>query len=220
MKLLTEEEVNAHHYHTLAGGIKGALAGLAITGVIFKVLPRRFPKFQPSKMTASIRTALFISPPTLLATIVAEEASTSFDRQMYASSTSAEALEEYRRWQNLPLNQMVLESLMTHRYKIIVTAWATSLYGAWKYVNKDPIMTAAQKAVQARMYAQALTVMLLLGSVGLSMYDAKLHPDARQLERARRWEKALERAEEQEMQAAAGKRSNEDRIKGKIFRYD
>ena len=82
-------------------------------------------------------------------------------------------------------------------------------------------MTKTQKIVQARMYAQTLTVLLLLGSIGLSVYEDKLHPDAQKLERARRWERVLEQAEEEEAKAKqAGFRSNEDRVKAKIFKYE
>lgn len=222
MKILTEEEIDAHHYHTLAGGVKGTIAGLIISGLAFKFLPMRYPKFRPGKLPWSMRTALFITPPTLLASICAEEASTSFDNIMYGSGESSrEAIEEHRRWKNLSITEKVTESLSNNRYKIIVGAWAASMWGSWKFVDRDPIMTKTQKIVQARMYAQTLTVLLLLGSIGLSVYEDKLHPDAQKLERARRWERVLEQAEEEEAKAKqAGFRSNEDRVKAKIFKYE
>ncbi|SCW00346.1 LAFE_0C02168g1_1 [Lachancea fermentati] len=223
MKLLTQEEIEAHHYHTLSGGIKGAVAGLIVSGLLFKFAPARYPKFNPAKMPWSMKTAIFITPPTLLASIAAEESSTSFDNMMYGSgSSSREAIEEHKRWKNLPLSEKITEGLTQNKYKIIVAAWAASMYGSWKFVDRDPIMTKTQKAVQARMYAQTLTVLLLLGSVGLSMYEQKLHPDASKLEKSRRWERALQQAEEEEARAqqAAGFRSNEDRVKAKIFKYE
>lgn len=222
MKLLTEEEIEAHNYHTISGGIQGTVAGLVISGLMFKLLPKRYPKFNPSSMTPSIKTALFITPPTLLASICAEEASTNFDKAKYGTgSSSTDAIEEYQRWKNLPLSEKIIGGLSNNKYKIIVVAWAASMYGSWKFVDRDPIMTKTQKAVQARMYAQAITVALLLASVGFSVYEQKLHPDAEKLERDRRWEKALKQAEEDELRAAtAGIRTNEERVKGKIFRYD
>ncbi|SCV03971.1 LAME_0H14708g1_1 [Lachancea meyersii CBS 8951] len=220
MKILTEEEIEAHHYHTLSGGLKGAAAGVLISGLIFKLVPVRFPKFQPSRMPWSLKTALFITPPTLLTSICAEEASSGFERMMYGSNaTTNAAVEEHRRWKQLPWSEKLIESVSSNKYKIIVAAWAASMYGSWKFVDRDPIMTKTQKAVQARMYAQTVTVALLLGSIGLSMYEEKQHPDARKLEASRRWEKALERAEEEEaLSHQAGHRSNEDRVKAKIFR--
>ncbi|SCU87873.1 LAMI_0D07822g1_1 [Lachancea mirantina] len=222
MKILTEEEIETHYHHTLTGGIKGAAAGIIISGLLFKFAPMRFPKFNPAKMPWSMKTAIFITPPTLLMSICAEEASTNFDNMMYgAGSSSVDAIEEHKRWKNLSLQQKVVEGLSNNKYKVIVAAWAASMWGSWKFVDRDPIMTKTQKAVQARMYAQSITVLLLLGSIGLSMYEEKLHPDARKLERAHRWEKILKQAEEEEARIEqSGSRSNEDRVKSKIFKYE
>ncbi|AMD21460.1 HER181Wp [Eremothecium sinecaudum] len=218
MKILTEEEIKAHHYHTLSGAIKGGVIGLAISGFIFKIVPLKFPKFNPSRMTPSIKTALFISPPTLFASICAEEASNSFDRVMYGTGNSRELIEEHQRWSKLSLSDKILESSNKHKYKIIVGAWAAAMYGSWRVVDRDPIMTKTQKIVQARMYAQGLTVLLLLGSVGLSMYESKRHPETHSLDTSRRWENLIEQAEQQEAAAKLTQRSNDDRIKGKIFK--
>lgn len=84
MKLLTKEEIEAHRSHTLSGGIQGCVAGLAVSALMFKFLPRRYPSFNPARMTWSIKTALFITPPTLLTAICAEEASNNFDATMYS----------------------------------------------------------------------------------------------------------------------------------------
>lgn len=221
MKLLTEEEIEAHRYHTLSGGFQGAAAGLAISALAFKFLPKRYPKFNPKKMTPSIKTAIFITPPTLLMSICAEEASNNFDKMRYQGKTSKDVVEEHARWSNLTLSEKFVEGLSNNKYKIIVASWAAAMYGSWKYVDRDPYMTKTQKAVQARMYAQTLTVVLLLASIGLSMYEEKLHPDQKKLDRARRWDAVMEEAERQdELAGQAGARTNEQRIKGKIFRYD
>lgn len=221
MKILTREEIDAHSHYTLLGGLKGAAAGFLISAAIFKLVPRRYPKFNPQNMTWSIKTALFITPPTLLASIVAEESSTKFDQKMYSGDASADIIAEHNRWKNLPMKDKLLEGLSNNKYKIIVGSWAACLYGSWKLVDKDPYMTKAQKAVQARMYAQGLTVFLLLASIGLSMYEEKLHPDQKKEARDRRWQAALAQAEKEEkMTAAARYRSNEDRVNAKIFKYD
>lgn len=225
MKILTSEEIEAHRYHTLAGGLKGALAGLVISGAIFKFGPMRYPKFNPKAMTYSIKTALFITPPTLLTAICAEEASTKFDELMYSSgSESAQALEEHKRWKNLPLKQKVVEGLSAHKYKIITGIWAASLYGSWVLVNRDQIMTKTQKAVQARMYAQFITVILLLASMGLSMYEQSLNPNKQKQNEQRRWDKLIQEAEREEKaeseRKATGFVSNQDRINAKIYKYE
>ncbi|KAH3903571.1 probable Respiratory supercomplex factor 2, mitochondrial [Saccharomycodes ludwigii] len=222
MKILTQEEIEAHRYHTLSGGLQGAIAGLVVSGLIFKLGPRRYPKFNPKNMPWSMKTAIFITPPTLLMSICAEEASNNFDKRMYGGDeTHSEAMEEHRRWKNLPIKDKVVEGLNNNKYKIIVGAWAGSLYASWKIIDRDTLMTKAQKAVQARMYAQAISVLLLLASVGLSVYEKKLHPDAVADARKKRWEQALARAEEEDALAQGTmNRTNEERVKSKIFRYD
>lgn len=226
MKILTAEEIDAHRSHTLAGGIKGALAGLLISGAIFKFAPMRYPKFNPKAMTYSVKTALFITPPTLLTAICAEEASNKFDELMYSSGPeSTQAIEEYQRWKNLPLKQKFVEGLSDHKYKIITGLWAASLYGSWVMVNRDKIMTTTQKAVQARMYAQFITVALLLASMGLSMYEQSLNPNKQKNNEQRRWDRLLEEAEKEEKAEAARKTatgfsSNQERVNAKIYKYD
>ncbi|KAH3687995.1 hypothetical protein WICPIJ_001027 [Wickerhamomyces pijperi] len=196
MKLLTDDEIEAHWWATASGACKGLASGLLVSGAIFKLGPRKWPNF-PKNLPWSIRTAIFISPPTVATTIWAEEASNSFDRAMYSSDhDSKRLLEEHARWSKLSLGGKITNTLVEHKYKFIVGAWAASMYGSWVYVDKDPIMTKTQKIVQARMYAQFLTVLLLLGSIGLSIYDEKAHPENYNVEEKDDWKRILE--EEQE----------------------
>ncbi|CDR40424.1 CYFA0S05e00408g1_1 [Cyberlindnera fabianii] len=195
MKLLTDEEIDAHWWATAEGGAKGLIAGSLISLGIFKFGARRWPGF-PKNLSYSIRTAIAISPPTVAMTIWAEESSNEFDRQMYSGAEGKRLLEEYNNWAALPFKQKFLEGVINNKYKIIVGAWAASMYGSWVFVDRDPIMTKAQKIVQARMYAQFLTVGLLLGSIGLSMYDEKHHPEHYKKEKLSDWERILQEEEE------------------------
>lgn len=204
MKLLTPEEVDAHWYVTAAGGLKGLIAGSLVSLGIFKYGHKKWPKF-PKNLPWSIRTAIAISPPTAAITIWAEEASNSFDREMYHGDSEAkQKLEEYNQWAKLPWNQKLVGGCINHKYKIIVGAWAASMYGSWVYVNRDKIMSKTQKLVQARMYAQFLTVILLLASVGLSVYDEKNHPEHYNVTpKMTSWEKVLKEEEERLSEASS-----------------
>lgn len=224
MKILSKEEIEAHSYHTISGGIKGAIAGFALAGAIWKLGPMRFPKFQPQRWTYSIKTAFWISPPTVLTAICAEEASNRFDEMMYSSGNeSADALEQHKKWKGMSLQQKMVEGLSNNKYKIIVGAWAASLYGSWVFVNKDKVMTTTQKAVQARMYAQFITVGLLLASMGLNMYERRLYPNKEQQREKQRWDRLLANVEAEENnrnEGVAGFRDNSDRVNAKIFKYE
>ncbi|CCK69803.1 Rcf2p KNAG_0D00510 [Huiozyma naganishii CBS 8797] len=220
MKILTSQEIKDHSAYTLKGGLYGCLAGLAVSGLVFRLGPRRFPRFQPQGMPWSIRTALFIAPPTLLTAIFAEEASNKFDSLTYSGDYNREQSQRDRlEREGMSLKDRAVASLSVHKYKIITTLWAGSLWGSWVLVNRDKIMTKAQKAVQARMYAQFVTVVLLLASVVLSQYENKLQPDKGKDREHQRWEQALKAAELQEKRVGgASFSSNEDRINAKIFK--
>lgn len=222
MKILTSEEIKAHRNHTLLGGLEGCVAGLAISAIGFKFLPKRYPNFKPKTLPWSMKTAMFITPPTLLTAICAEEASNSFEEMRYSSDLLAEeSKERLANWQNSTISEKLIDGLSLHKYKIIVGLWAGSLYGSWVYVNRDKIMTTSQKAVQARMYAQFITVLLLLASIGLSTYENSLHPDKKKLAEDLRWKHALQAAEQQEIEEKTRKNikfDNKQRVDGKIFK--
>lgn len=224
MKILSQEEIEAHKYHTISGGIKGAVAGFLVAGALWRFAPMRYPKFQPKSWPWSMKTAFWITPPTLLTAICAEEASNKFDNMMYGSgSESTDALEDHKKWKEMSTQQKAVEGLSNNKYKIIVGAWAASMYGSWVYVNRDKIMTKAQKAVQARMYAQFITVGLLLASMGLSMYERDLNPNKDQIREKQRWDRLLASVEAEDRESregAVGFRDNTDRVNAKIFKYD
>jgi hypothetical protein len=49
-------------------------------------------------------------------------------------------------------------------------SWAASMVGALGYSFSNKFLTTQQKVVQARMYAQAVTVAVLLASASVSIY--------------------------------------------------
>ncbi|CAL9734218.1 respiratory supercomplex factor 2, mitochondrial [Monosporozyma servazzii] len=230
MKILTSEEIKDHRAYTIKGGAIGTAAGLAISLIGMRVLPRRFPHMKFGSLPWSVRTAMFIVPPTILSVICAEEASNKFDALRYSGEFKREAEQETeRQWEKLSTGQKVIESLSNNKYKIITSAWAGSLWGSWHLINRDPIMTKPQKIVQARMYAQFITVILLLGTIGLTTWEASLNGDSsgskRQRQEDQRWRHALEVAEREETKLTngeidrAGFQSNEDRLNAKIFKH-
>lgn len=174
MKLISDEEKRAHIRTTLIGGFKGLVLGTAISVGIFALAPKRYPGI--FKLPWSIRTAIFVVPPAFTSSVNAELCSNEFDYNMYSSDASqSRLLAEHRRWEALSNTDKALEILSAKKYSIITALWAASMWGSWVYVNRDPLLTKTQKFVTARMYAQFLTVGLLLGSIGLSMYEENLH---------------------------------------------
>lgn len=173
MKLITEEEKSAHWDAVSVGGLKGAILGTAVSLGIFALAPSKYPGL--FKLPWSIRTAVFIIPPAFTTSVNAELCSSEFDYKMYSSESSQKRLlEEHRRWASLSTTDKVVETLNNNKYPIITGLWALSMWGSWVVVDRDPLLTKTQKFVQARMYAQFITVGLLLGSMALSMYEENL----------------------------------------------
>lgn len=225
MKILTAEEIKENKRQTLIGGVVGGAAGLAISGLLFRIVPKRYPHVNFKKLPWSLKTAAFIMPPTALMAICAEEASNRYDEERYRGARLEEiddVKKKYKSEQTTWVN--FIDALSRNQYKIITGAWAGSLYASWALINRDKIMTTAQKVVQARMYAQFITVGLLLGTIGLSVYEDKLHPNKHQILEKKRWEEVLKeaekRAEREKLEKAQGVNfaSNEDRIGAKIYK--
>ena len=120
-------------------------------------------------------------------------------------------LEEHRKFNSLSTSEKIYTTLGNHKYQIIIAAWAASLYGSWTLINRDKVMTTAQKAVQARVYAQAITVVLLLGTILLSLKEAEINKN--KPAPLPHWKQVLDERDA-EKQAADHKASEEKRIAG------
>lgn len=59
------------------------------------------------------------------------------------------------------------------KYKIIGATWVASIVGSFILVGRNPYLTGQQKIVQARVYAQGLTVAILCASAGLEIADQR-----------------------------------------------
>lgn len=174
MKILDTEEREAHIAHITHEGVKGLFVGSMISAGLFAYLKFKQPvKF--SHFNTSIKTCIFAMPTIASGAFFADQGSVEFDKQMHQLDyTTKKTLEEFRAWNNLSASDKFIHSLNNNKYSIIIGAWAASLYGSWALVNRDKIMTTAQKMVQARMYAQGLTIVLLLGTIVLSMKEQEM----------------------------------------------
>jgi hypothetical protein len=60
-----------------------------------------------------------------------------------------------------------------NRYLIVSGSWAASMAGALGFVCRNPYLTGSQKLVQARMYAQGLTLGVVVLSLAFETSNAK-----------------------------------------------
>lgn len=68
--------------------------------------------------------------------------------------------------------QRAKEWASENRYPLLFTFWVASMAGSWIAVNRQSAMSSSQKLVQARMYAQGLTLGALLASFAFEGNDA------------------------------------------------
>ncbi|KAI8146938.1 hypothetical protein BJV82DRAFT_508549 [Fennellomyces sp. T-0311] len=72
--------------------------------------------------------------------------------------------------ENITSTDRFLRTLNNHRWQIIGGSWAVSMVGALAYTFSNRYLTTQQKLVQARMYAQAVTIAVLMASATVSIY--------------------------------------------------
>ncbi|PHH73705.1 hypothetical protein CDD80_3630 [Ophiocordyceps camponoti-rufipedis] len=172
MKVLSKEEEAAHYSVVLNGGIVGGIAGfgLGLGGVIFAF--RRYPAFRG--LTLPFRTFLVTSSTTFGAIVNADRQSTRFQRAQHVDSDYRDASQ--RAAEMIRDNESTYQRFMAwgreHRYSIVFASWVASMGVALTIVGRAPIST-PQKLVQARIYAQALTLAVLVVSAVFEMSDAK-----------------------------------------------
>jgi len=170
MKILTKEEEAAHYSATLKGGIGGGLAGLAVGLVGVYGATRRYPAFRG--LTLPLKAFLVTSSSTFSAIIFADRYSRAFEVSRHSANYKDEA---ERQRQQLEAGKSTYQRAMDwgkeNRYPIVGVAWVSSMAIALRIVGRSPYLSTAQKLVQARVYAQGLTVAVLIATAAFEIGD-------------------------------------------------
>ncbi|KAF5664723.1 hypothetical protein FHETE_6995 [Fusarium heterosporum] len=172
MKILTKEEEEAHYAEVVKGGLIGGtlFLGLGTAGVIFA--SKRYPTFRG--LTLPFRAFLVTSTGTFGAIVNAER--WSIAHQIAQDPKRNYQDEAARTAQLIRENESSFERFKTYakenRYQIVFLSWLASMGVAFAIVSRQPMNT-ANKVVQARVYAQGLTLAVLLVSAVFEMRDLK-----------------------------------------------
>lgn len=168
------------------GALKGAAVGFAASALGFVVLKRKTGFF--NQAGGYHRVIFYVGPATFCAVVQMERQSRQFEEMQVEREQGLVATPAITRtgstWDRIK------EFSGEHKYQLVTAGWAASMIGSFWAVNRDKIMTKSQKIVQARVYAQTLTVLLLLGTVFLSVTEPK-DDKKRALEQSKSWEKDL-----------------------------
>jgi len=173
MKIISKEEEAAHYRVVVKNGLIGGTIGLAagLAGVLGA--SKRYPGFR--SLTVPFRTFLVTSVGTFGAIVTAENGSVKFQRardpmNQYMDA-SHRAAEEIRRSE--ATNKKLLDWGRENRYSIVFTSWIAAMGIALGMVGRDKYLSTSQKLVQARVYAQGLTLAVLIATASLETSDAK-----------------------------------------------
>ncbi|KUJ24247.1 uncharacterized protein LY89DRAFT_745042 [Mollisia scopiformis] len=172
MKILTKEEEEAHYNTTVKGGIMGGIVGLTLGGAAVYGAHLRFPTFR--HLTLPMKTFLVTSSGTFVAIIQADRASRKFefdrDPQRQYRDRATSDLEAMKA--NESAFQRFKDWGRENRYPIVTASWVASMGIALGLVGRNPYLSRAQKLVQARVYAQGLTLAVLIATAAFEVGDA------------------------------------------------
>jgi len=173
MKVVSKEEEAAHYRQVLIGGtIGGALGlGVGVAGVL--AASRRYTAFR--QLTLPFRAFLVTSTGTFAAIVNAERYSNEFHKRnnpMNFYKDQAQLAQEAARAEQSGL-QAAKDWGRRNRYSIVFGSWLASMGVALAIVGRSKYLSTSQKLVQARVYAQGLTLAVLVASAALETADAK-----------------------------------------------
>lgn len=173
MKVISKEEEEAHYAEVLRGGAMGGTVGLSVglAGVV--LASRRYAAVR--SLTLPFRTFLVSSAATFGAITTAERYSIAFqkakDPMNFYKDESQRVLEEARRQGGE--TKRFLEWGRENRYTIVFTSWLAAMAVALALVSRNKFLSGSQKLVQARMYAQGLTLAVLIATAAFETSDAR-----------------------------------------------
>ncbi|KAG5438067.1 hypothetical protein PCANB_000414 [Pneumocystis canis] len=161
MKIYSKEEEEEHYRIIVHSGLKSGIIALGISVAGVYILNKKWSRFR--QLTISIKS-FFVSSITTTALIIAtDNASKKYQDMKYGSYIPIKSAEKLN-WQNV-----LLKWCSENKWKIIGSSWILGMIGSMSLLWKNKYLTKSQKLVQARMYTQGITLLILLISAGTSI---------------------------------------------------
>jgi hypothetical protein len=174
MKVISKEEEQEHYGVVVRGGLLGGSVGLALGLAGVMGASRRYAAFR--SLTLPFRSFLVTSSGTFGAIVVAERYSINYQRshdQMNNYLEESHRAHEQALHANKTEWQRFMDWGRENRYSIVFASWLASMGIALALVGRNKYLTTSQKLVQARVYAQGLTLAVLIASAAFETADAK-----------------------------------------------
>lgn len=166
MKILTEEDIQAHNNATIRGAVEGSIAAAAIALPGFSILNRRWPYYRSLPPSLKALGVILVVVPGIA--IQAERRGLEFDRAQWFGAgkmeLDREAAEKRAAWDQLSAQSKITTWLVRHQYSIMFGGWLGACAIAGSIIWKNKYQTGPQKLVQVRMWAQGLTIGIVLAA--------------------------------------------------------
>ncbi|RAL16837.1 HIG1 domain-containing protein [Aspergillus homomorphus CBS 101889] len=174
MKLLTKQEEDAHYRSVVKGGTIGGILGLI--GGVAGVLAFSKRSSTVRNLTLPMKSFLVTSSGTFVGIVAADHASRDFEASRNASQMWYQNRTERLRQEELA--QLSTVDRLTawakrEKYKIVGATWVASMVGSFAMVSRNKFLSSSQKIVQARVYAQGLTLAVLVASAAFEIHDQR-----------------------------------------------
>lgn len=174
MKILTKEEEAAHYRETLKGGTLGGVLGLGAGFAGVALASQRYHFFRT--LTLPLKAFLVTSTGTFAGIISADHYSRKYESERNPRDQEYARRRESQREAALAgksFTQRATDFARAERYKIVGGSWILSMVAAFSIVNRNKYLTGQQKLVQARVYAQFLTLGVLVASAAFEISDSR-----------------------------------------------
>ncbi|KAG6373065.1 hypothetical protein JVT61DRAFT_1832 [Boletus reticuloceps] len=163
---VTEQDWNHLDAAVWRGALEGALTSAAIAVPSFYYLHRRSAWYRSLPFSLRVAGVVMVVAP--WTSIQAERRSLEFERARWSDSGKLEldraAADKEARFNALSTTDKALDWASRHQYSIILGSWALSMAVAGAIVAKDRYVSCLALAVQVRMWAQGLTIGVLVAA--------------------------------------------------------
>ncbi|WBW73031.1 cytochrome c oxidase assembly protein Rcf2 [Schizosaccharomyces osmophilus] len=171
MSLADQQETHAFNQSIYSALFRGGLVGSALGTLGCIVGSRYSPGFR--RLSFPRKSWLVIGAGSAVSVIYADKATLKFDTNRFSKIKEVDDSTKH-----LPWKYRALYYYNEHKWPIILGTWASTLGLSMYAASRNRYDTLPQKLVQARMYAQGVTVLVLLGSVYLTAVASRLEPPA------------------------------------------
>jgi hypothetical protein len=127
-------------------------------------------------LTVPLKAFLVTSTGTFAGIVGADHASRSYEsarNPIDVEFREREARQAQAERANKTFTERAMDFGKKERYKIVGVSWLASMGIAFSLVNRNKYLTGTQKLVQARVYAQFLTLAVLVASAAFEISDSK-----------------------------------------------